>query len=69
MAYVLDNDYNLGEIVYLKTDPSQFGRMVTGIKLCIDESILYELTVGEMVTHHYQAEISKEKSTININEV
>ncbi len=64
MSFILDNKYELGEIVYLITDPDKFGRMVTGIKACLDQSLVYELTLGTIVTFHYEQEIEKENKYI-----
>jgi len=57
---VIDNRYELGEIVYLVTDPEQRKRLITGIKVCVDKSILYELICGTFQSYHYEAELSTE---------
>lgn len=54
--------YRLQQIVYLRTDFEQLPRMITGIKICVDGSILYELTSGTQVTFHYEVEISETKN-------
>lgn len=56
---VINNKFDLEEMVYLKTDPEQIKRMITGIKICVDFSILYELTFSAFeASWHYEAELS-----------
>lgn len=52
------------ENVYLKTDPDQYLRLVTRIIICLNGSLLYELTCGTEVTLHYAEEISLIKNTL-----
>lgn len=51
------------EIVFLKTDPEQLPRMVTGIVIRQD-TLLYCLGSGANESSHYEFEISKEKTFI-----
>lgn len=51
-----------GEIVYLKTDPEQMRRIVTGIQWSGGTTMLYGLSCNTMVTWHYGYEISKQRS-------
>jgi hypothetical protein len=62
---VIDNKFELGEILYLKTDAEQLGRIVTAIIVCPDDSYLYELTCGTHASKHYDFEISQEKNFVN----
>ena len=55
--------YNIGQIVFLKTDSEQLCRMVTGIVIR-DNYCLYYLTNCTIETAHYEIEISAE-----INEI
>lgn len=57
----IHNKFKLGDFAYLKTDVDQFERMVTGVKICLTNEILYELSCGVSVTWHYEYEISSEK--------
>jgi hypothetical protein len=57
----VDNKYKLGELVYLKTDIDQSQRMVTGLKVCLTNETLYELSCGTYVSWHYEFELSREK--------
>lgn len=57
---VIDNKYNLGDIVYLITDEEQEKRIVTQIKL-FPGGLIYQLAIGNEHSEHYEIEISKEK--------
>lgn len=52
--------FDFGEIVYLKTDADQNGRMVTGYIVRPNNNILYELSIGTTMSTHYDFEISRE---------
>lgn len=63
MATVVDNIYEIGELVYLKTDPEQLQRMV--ICLIVNKyDMLYELQSGTTSSRHYDFEIDKEKNVL-----
>jgi hypothetical protein len=55
----IENKYNLGDEVYLKTDPDQYLRIVTGISIR-QVGILYELSCAEDTSTHYDFEISRD---------
>lgn len=40
---IIDNEFDLKQIVYLSTDPEQYKRIVIGVKACADGGLLYEL--------------------------
>jgi hypothetical protein len=54
---LIDNKFNLEQIVYLVTDNEQKKRMVTAIQLGIN-GLIYQLTCGTVETWHYAAEMS-----------
>jgi len=54
-------DHDIGDIVYLKTDPGQYTRMVTRITVT-PTSIVYELKHGTEESWHFGIEISKTKN-------
>jgi hypothetical protein len=56
---VISNDFEFGDIVYLKTDSEQKPRIVFAIKV-YKSDILYELACGTTNSMHYPFEISKE---------
>lgn len=60
---VIDNKFNFGQIVFLKTDEDQKARMVTAFKIS-ESSILYELSCGTECSYNYDFEISKEKNIL-----
>lgn len=61
---MIDTQYDLGDLVYLKTDPDQCKRMVIGIDVREGVSVSYELGVGDESSWHYELEISAEKDVI-----
>lgn len=54
------NDFEIGELVYLKHDVDQKPRMVTEIRLRKD-GIAYELTSGSDYSVHQGFEMQKDK--------
>ncbi len=60
MAMVIDNIYQIGESVYLKTDIEQLQRVVCQINVTKLE-ITYVLACGERTSNHYDYEIIKER--------
>jgi len=54
---VVDNKFNIGDIVYLKTDKDQSPRMVTALHIKSD-SIQYLLSAGSVDSYHQLIEIS-----------
>lgn len=63
MKYWIDVEYNIGDIVYLKTDSEQKERIVTAIEIRHGGLLLYQLSSGTSTTYHYGIEIS---TTIDI---
>lgn len=61
---LINNRYDLKQIVYLLTDTEQLARIVVGIKVCADGCILYELACGTQETWHYEAEMSLERDAV-----
>lgn len=60
---VVDNKFNFGDFVYLKTDSEQHKRIVSRIVLSKD-SIIYEVSFGSEVSSHYCFEMSKDKDVV-----
>lgn len=58
---IIDNKYDIGQEVFLITDPDQLGRMVTAVIVTHGQTIKYELKSGTEVTENYEMEISKER--------
>ena len=59
----IDNAYNIGDIVYLKTDPEQMERIVTAIEIS-QKGLLYEVCFVESSSHFFDFELSKEKNIL-----
>ena len=60
---VIENKFELGQLVYLKTDTDQNPRMIIGISVR-QSGLLYELSFGSQSSWHYQMEISDEKDVL-----
>lgn len=61
---VVDNKYEFGETVYLKTDEEQKTRIVTSIKVFPYGEVIYVLSCGVAMSEHYDFEISKETNEL-----
>lgn len=62
---VIENKYEIGEIVYLKTDSDQLPRVVIAFKVYSQGEMMYEVVSGTLQSLHYNFELSKEKDLIN----
>lgn len=60
---VVDNKFEIGDLVYIKTDIDQRARLVTGITLRIC-GMVYELSLSENVSNHFDFEISSERDFV-----
>lgn len=61
---VVDNLFEIGNIVYLKTDSDQKQRIVTAIIVRHGGCYSYELSCGTEAKWHYEFEISTEKDVL-----
>lgn len=59
---MVENIFDIGEVVYLKTDEEQSARIVTRIDIVPGEVFMYQLSCGTEFSLHYDFEITKEKS-------
>ena len=57
-------DHQLGDMVFLKHDPEENARMVTGIVIR-PNGVLYQLSMGSTETSHYSVEVTKERKSDN----
>lgn len=64
---MLDNRFNIGEIVYLITDPKQYARMVVSFEVG-EKDLLYYLSCGVETTKHFAHEISQSVTAENKRE-
>lgn len=56
--------FSIGQLVYLKTDPDQCQRIVTGISVRGGGLISYAMTYVCSETWHYEFEIMEEKDIL-----
>lgn len=62
---IIENEYEISDTVYLKTDEDQKARIIISIKVYKNGEIVYELISGIIQSSHYGFEISSEKDLIN----
>lgn len=60
----INNEFDFGEILYLKTDIHQNPRMLIAIEVYPDGELLYKLISGTSVSYHYAMEITREKDVV-----
>ncbi|TWI86306.1 hypothetical protein LX66_3560 [Chitinophaga japonensis] len=58
---VVDNKYEIGDRVYLVSDPDQQLRIITSFAVYKGGEILYTVACGEKESRHYDFEMSKDK--------
>ncbi len=59
-------EFEIGQIVYLKTDNEQHARMVTGINLRPNGCVTYCLSYQTDVSWHYAIEIDDERDIVKM---
>jgi hypothetical protein len=60
----IDNKFNIGDIVYLKTDKDQDERIVCAITVYKNGDLVYKLSCGIDDSSHYEFEMTKEKNIL-----
>ena len=60
---LIENKFNIGDEVYLRTDVEQHCRLVTGLTIRAT-SISYDLSCGAFESTHYDFEITVEKDVL-----
>lgn len=53
-------EFDLGEMVCLRTDEEQRERMVTEVGFTLDGGVVYMVACGTMTSKHYAREMSRE---------
>jgi hypothetical protein len=61
---LLDNEFEIGQTVYLKTDTEQYPRIVTSILIRPNQALMYYLSCGAQETQNFDLEISAEPNLI-----
>jgi len=62
MKVTFEVQWARGTVVYLKTDPEQYPRIVVGYEFLYAGSIVYVLAISERESKHYDCEISTVKN-------
>jgi len=55
-------ELEIGESVYLKTDPNKFERIITRIMIS-EGDVQYELALADSLSWHFEMEISRQGTT------
>lgn len=64
MAIIIENKFDFGDIVYLKTDKDQLPRVVVSFSVFKAGELLYKIVSGTTESSHYDFEISKEENIL-----
>lgn len=64
---LLATEFELGQVVYLRTDEEHLPRIITGVKLHLGGGLSYELSQGANASMHYEPEISAEPSVLSVS--
>ena len=60
----IETKYNIGDCVFLITDPDQKARIITSISIRPNNSICYEMSVGTDNSFHYDIEFTYDRDII-----
>lgn len=58
---IIDNKFNLEEVVFLITDTDQYARIITGLQVS-KNGLLYRLACCTSESWHYEYEIATDKN-------
>lgn len=61
---VIDNKYEIGDIVFLITDVDRKPRIVSSIEVFMNGELMYRLMQGTQYSSHYSFEITEERNYI-----
>jgi hypothetical protein len=64
MSILVNNEYDFGEVVYLKTDPEQHPAIIFSINIYKAGEIMYEVIRGTVTSKHYDFELTRDKNLI-----
>lgn len=62
----IDNRFDLGQIVYAKTDTDQLPRIITAIQLTADGGILYKCSQCNREDYFYEVELMEERDALMV---
>lgn len=60
----IETRYDIGDTVYLKTDPDQKPRIITSVCVYAGHNYLYNLACGEDMSGHYEFEIQEQRDEL-----
>lgn len=60
----INNEFNFGDIVYLKTDIDQKPRIVMAMEIYLEGEILYKVGCGTLHSYHYALELSRDRDIL-----
>lgn len=63
---LIDLEYEFGTIVYLKTDPDQFPRIITGAQVHPGNYVVYQLSKGTDTTWALPIEFTVTRDTLTV---
>jgi len=59
-----EDDFRIGERLYLITDPEQYERMVIKLSFGTEDEIMYGLAIAAEISWHYAIEMSRERAMV-----
>lgn len=59
---VIDNKFDIGQLVYLITDNEQKPRIITGVTIGPNSHVTYRVTNSTDETWHYEMELTDEEN-------
>jgi hypothetical protein len=63
---MISTDIEFFQVVYLKLDPDQYGRMVTKIEVSPGNEVIYQLSCGTVISMHFRQEFTLEKNQLEL---
>lgn len=61
---IVDNQFEIGEVVFLITDKSQNPYMITSFTVFKHGELVYKTVAGTYESSHYEFEMSRERSVL-----
>lgn len=61
---IIDNKFDIGQEVYIKTDVDQIKGIINSIEVCPNELLIYKVAIRSFTHGYYDFEISAEKDII-----
>jgi hypothetical protein len=59
----IQTKFDIGQMITLKTDRDKLSRMVTNIKACPNDNLIYYVVCGEKISEHYEIEMSEQDTS------